>query len=90
VGETVDISAFEDLLDRKGENPSQWHSTERRMVHRFLAEPAAWAVLDEALALRAILRGPAIRAPSGLADRIFAQAALLEQKPEAEDDAVAA
>lgn len=73
MGETVDIGAFEDLLDRKGEDLSHWGPAERRSVRHFLASPAAWAVLDEALTLRAALTAPAIRAPSGLADRIFAQ-----------------
>jgi hypothetical protein len=81
VDDTLNIRAFEDLLDRLGEDVSHWRPAEREAAGRYLESPAAWALLDEALTLRAALTAPAIRAPAGLADRIVASAYQSDQQP---------
>jgi hypothetical protein len=72
----MNVVEFEDLLDRLGEDLSRWPETQRQAALALLDGSAeARALLEESLALRRALAAPKIRAPSGLADRIVAQAA---------------
>jgi uncharacterized membrane protein (DUF4010 family) len=75
----MDVTEFEDWLDRLGEDVSRWPDPQREAAQTLLADSAAArAVLEEAVALRRALAGvsaaPPVRAPAGLADRIVLQA----------------
>jgi hypothetical protein len=86
----MDVREFEDLIDRLGEDTSRWPDVQRQAAAGLLASSAeAVALLDEARALRALLSAPPVRAPAGLADRIFAAAGRLKIEPLPADDKVA-
>src|ERR1700709_43481 len=71
----MDIEEFEDLLDRLGEDLSCWPTEKQRSASALLAESGeARELLREAVSLRSLLSKPPVRAPEGLADRIFVQA----------------
>lgn len=74
MGKTVDIEAFEDLLDRQGEDISRWCSADRQAASHFLSSPDAWTVLEESFALRTALKARPVYAPTGLLDRIVCAA----------------
>ncbi|MBB4369652.1 hypothetical protein GGD63_002442 [Bradyrhizobium sp. cir1] len=72
----MDVTEFEELINRLGEDLSLWPDDRRLPAQELLARSsAAQALLDEARALRDALAAPAVRAPTGLADRIVAAAA---------------
>jgi hypothetical protein len=84
----MDVSEFEDLIDRLGEDTSRWPEEQREAASRLLASSAeAAALLAAALALREALSAPPVRAPAGLADRIFAAASRIKAEPVAGDEA---
>jgi hypothetical protein len=87
----MDVSEFEDLIDRQGEDISRWPDAQRQRALDLLVSSAdARQLLDEARMLRQVLAAPPVRAPAGLADRIVAAASRLKaESPAAEDDAVA-
>lgn len=71
----MDVTEFEELIDRLGEDLSLWPVDRRLPAEELLARSsAAQALLEEARALRHALAAPPIRAPAGLADRIVAAA----------------
>ncbi|HEV2159058.1 hypothetical protein [Bradyrhizobium sp.] len=75
----MDVTEFEELIDRLGEDLSRWPDDRRLPAEALLAQSsAAQALLDEARILRQALAAPAIRAPKGLADRIVAAAAKMK------------
>jgi hypothetical protein len=77
--QAMDVTEFEELIDRLGEDLSLWPDDRRLPAEQLLAQsPAAQAVLEEARALRLALASPAVRAPAGLADRIVAAAAKMK------------
>ncbi|MCP3387309.1 hypothetical protein NLM27_00750 [Bradyrhizobium sp. CCGB12] len=72
----MDVTEFEELIDRLGEDLSLWPDDRRSPAEDLLAQSsAAQALLEEARALRHALAAPPVRAPAGLADRIVAAAA---------------
>ncbi|MBR0699810.1 hypothetical protein JQ599_07850 [Bradyrhizobium diazoefficiens] len=72
----MDVTKFEELIDRLGEDLSRWPEDRRVPAQELLARsPAAQALLEEAITLRRALAAPTVRAPAGLADRIVAAAA---------------
>ncbi len=72
----MDVTEFEELIDRLGEDLSLWPDDRRVPAEELLARsPAAQALLEEARTLRQALAAPPVRAPAGLADRIAAAAA---------------
>ncbi|QPF93194.1 hypothetical protein [Bradyrhizobium commune] len=72
----MDVTAFEELIDRLGEDLSLWPDEQRLAAEVLLAQSsAARALLEEARILRSALAAPPVRAPAGLADRIVAAAA---------------
>jgi hypothetical protein len=78
----MDVGAFEDLIDRLGEDLSLWPDAQRVAALELLASSAEARVLhDEARTLRQLLASPPVRAPVGLADRIVAVAAKLKTDP---------
>ena len=84
----MDITVFEDLIDRLGDDLSRWPDDQRRSAEAFLAASAeARALHAEAVAVRQALAAPPVRAPRGLADRIVAAAGKLprEQAPRDEE-----
>jgi hypothetical protein len=84
----MDISEFEDLIDRLGEDMSCWPDGQRVAADELLASSgAARTLLEEARTLRQALATPPVRAPAGLADRIFTAAAKLNaEAPRVEDE----
>ncbi|UPJ57349.1 hypothetical protein [Bradyrhizobium sp. 192] len=75
----MDVSEFEELIDRLGEDLSLWPDDRRGLAEELLARSsAAQALLEEARAVRQALAAPPVRAPAGLADRIVAAAAKLK------------
>lgn len=75
----MDVTEFEELIDRLGEDLSLWPDDRRLLAEGLLAHSsAAQALLEEARALRRALASPAVRAPKGLADRIVAAAAKMK------------
>lgn len=75
----MDVTEFEELIDRLGEDLSLWPDDRRLPAEELLARsPAAQVLLDEARVLRQALAAPPIRAPAGLADRIAAAAAKMK------------
>ena len=75
----MDVTEFEELIDRLGEDLSLWPNDRRLPAEELLARsPAAQALLEEARTLRRALAAPPVRAPAGLADRIVAAAAKLK------------
>ncbi len=78
----MDVGAFEDLIDRLGEDLSRWPDAQRLAAEGLLASSAeARALHDEARTLRQLLASPPVRAPAGLADRIIAAAGKLKAEP---------
>jgi hypothetical protein len=72
----MDVSEFEDLIDRLGEDLTPWPEDRRLAAEALLADSSeARALHEEAKALRAALAAQPVRAPAGLADRIVAAAA---------------
>lgn len=75
----MDVTEFEELIDRLGEDLSLWPDDRRLPAEQLLAQsPAAQVLLEQARALRHALAAPSIRAPKGLADRIVAAAAKMK------------
>lgn len=75
----MDVTEFEELIDRLGEDLSLWPDDRRLLAEELLAHSsAAQALLEEARILRQALASPAVRAPKGLADRIVAAAAKMK------------
>ena len=75
----MDVTKFEELIDRLGEDLSRWPEDRRVPAQELLARsPAAQALLEEARTLRSALAAPTVRAPAGLADRIVAAAAKMK------------
>ena len=75
----MDVREFEDLLDRLGEDTSRWPDAQREAAAELLSSSVEAAeLLAQARALREAFAGPAVRAPAGLADRIFAAASRLK------------
>ncbi len=75
----MDVTEFEELIDRLGEDLSRWPDDRRLPAEALLAQSsAAQALLDEARVLRQALAAPAIRAPKGLADRIVTAASKMK------------
>ncbi|MGJ5101600.1 hypothetical protein ACQR2D_24335 [Bradyrhizobium sp. HKCCYLRH2057] len=74
-GRTMDVREFEDLIDRLGQDLSQWPAEQRQSATDLLASsPDAERLLAEARLVRQALASTPIRAPSGLAARIVAAA----------------
>jgi len=84
----MDVKAFEDLIDRRGEDMSRWPEAERGGAEQLLAaSDEARTLLEEARTLRKLLAAPPVRAPVGLADRIAAAASRLDaETARAKDD----
>ena len=85
----MDVTEFEDLIDRLGEDLSLWPEDRRSSAEELLSHSAdARALLDAARALRNALAAPPVRAPAGLADRIVAAAkrTVDPAKPHAQDE----
>jgi hypothetical protein len=75
----MDVTEFEELIDRLGEDLSLWPDDRRLPAEELLARSAAaQALLEESRALRRALAAPPVRAPAGLADRIVAAAAKMK------------
>ncbi|MFT4117784.1 hypothetical protein [Bradyrhizobium sp.] len=75
----MDVTEFEELIDRLGEDLSLWPDDRRLPAEQLVAQSAAArALLEEARTLRRALAAPPVRAPAGLADRIVAAAAKLK------------
>jgi hypothetical protein len=77
----LSLPAFEDLLDRWGDEierwPAEWHAPARQLI---AANAAARASLEESRRLRELLRdAPPVQAPPGLLDRILKAAAASSQ-----------
>ena len=72
-GRAMTIVEFEDLLDRLGDDLSQWPLPQQAAARELLSESeAARRLLQEAEALRRLMARPAA-APPGLRDAIFTQ-----------------
>ena len=83
----MDVSEFEDLIDRLGEDMSRWPDGQRAAAEGLLASSRdARALLEEARMLRQALARPAARAPAGLVDRIVTASKLNAEAPRAEDE----
>lgn len=75
----MDVTEFEELMDRLGEDISLWPDERRLPAEALLARSSdAQALLEEARILRRTLAAPPVRAPVGLADRIAAAAAKMK------------
>jgi hypothetical protein len=75
----MDVTEFEDLIDRLGEDLSRWPDDRRLPAEELLQRSAAAkSLLEEMSALRQALAAPPVRAPAGLADRIAAAAAKMK------------
>jgi hypothetical protein len=75
----MDVTEFEELIDRLGEDLSLWPDDRRLPAEELLSRSsAAQALLEQARALRLALAAPPVRAPTGLADRIVAAAAKMK------------
>jgi hypothetical protein len=68
----MDAADFQNLLDRLGDDLSNWPDSQRRDAELLLrsSEPAR-AALAEAQRLRQLLSEPKVAAPAGLVDRIM-------------------
>lgn len=72
----MNLTEFEDLLDRWGEDLSQWAPDQRQAARALLASSEdARRLLREAEELRNLLLGPRVKAPADLATRISASVA---------------
>lgn len=86
----MNVTMFEDLIDRLGEDLSRWPDHHRLAAEQLLASSAeARALLEEAGILRQALAAPPVRAPAGLADRIVAAARKSSVEPPRADDETA-
>ena len=75
----MDVTEFEELIDRLGEDLSLWPDDRRSPAEELLKRSSsAQALLEEMRALRQALAVPPVRAPAGLADRIAAAAAKMK------------
>ena len=80
----MDVTSFEDLIDRLGEDLSRWPDDQRLAAEGLLASSAEARTLHEAArALRRALAAPPVCAPASLADRIVAAARELTAEPPA-------
>lgn len=71
----MNIRTLRDLIDRFGDDLTCWPESDRAAAGDLLAESFdAQVALSDARRLRAVLTAAPIRAPTGLADRIFAAA----------------
>ncbi|WP_257169146.1 hypothetical protein [Bradyrhizobium sp. SRS-191] len=71
----MDVREFEDLIDRLGEDVSQWPAEQRQAASDLLATSSeAVRLVSEARLVREALSSPPVRAPAGLAGRILAEA----------------
>jgi hypothetical protein len=72
----MDVAEFEELIDRLGEDVRQWPSPERNAALALLQRSAsAREVQARAEEIRRLLAAPPeVKAPTGLADRIVANA----------------
>lgn len=76
----MDVTEFEELIDRLGEDLSRWPVDRRLPAEELLAQSsAAQALLEEARAVRHALAALPVRAPAGLADRIVAAAVKMKE-----------
>jgi hypothetical protein len=84
----MDVSEFENLIDRLGEDMSRWPDGQRGAAEELLASsPDARTLLEEARTLRQALARPLARAPAGLVDRIVTAASKLNaEAPRADDE----
>ncbi|MGJ4949053.1 hypothetical protein [Bradyrhizobium sp. HKCCYLS20291] len=86
----MDVREFEDLVDRLGEDISQWPAEQRQAADDLLASsPEAQRLIAEARLVRQALSSPPVRAPAGLTARIVATASRMaaEDAPSASADA---
>jgi hypothetical protein len=68
----MNITEFEDLLDRLGEDMSAWPAPMQQAAAVLLrSSDQARGLLEETRLMRRALAGTPIRAPAGLADRIM-------------------
>lgn len=75
----MDVTEFEELIDRLGEDLSLWPDDRRLPAEELLKHSSsAQVLLEEMRALRQALAAPPVRAPAGLADRITAAAAKIK------------
>jgi hypothetical protein len=75
----MDVREFEDLIDRLGEDTSRWPDAQREAAASLLSSSVEAAdVLAQARAIREALAVPPVRAPAGLAGRIFAAASRIK------------
>ena len=87
----MDVSEFEDLIDRLGDDMSRWPDGRRAAAEALLVSShEARTLLEEARTLRDALAGPPVRAPSGLADRIVNIASRLNADPSSAEAETAA
>jgi hypothetical protein len=83
----MDVSEFEDLIDRLGEDMSRWPDGRRVAAERLLVTSReAQTLLEEARTLRQALTAPPVRAPAGLADRIVTAASRLGAEAPRQDE----
>ena len=74
----MDVSEFEDLIDRLGEDMFRWPEGQRLAAEKLIASSCeAKALLEEARTVRQALATPPDRAPAGLVDRIVTAASKL-------------
>ncbi|SDG55578.1 hypothetical protein SAMN05216338_1001716 [Bradyrhizobium sp. Rc2d] len=77
----MDVTEFEELIDRLGDDLSLWPDDRRLPAEELLTQSsAAQALLEQARALRHALAVPPVQAPKGLADRIVAAAAKMKDE----------
>lgn len=88
----LSLPAFEDLLDRWGDEIERWPAEWRTPARRLLAaSAAARASLDEVRRLRELLRAaPPVQVPAGLLERILTSAAATSSRPAADSSSRAA
>jgi hypothetical protein len=68
----MNITEFEDLLDRLGEDMSTWPAPQQQAAAVLLgSSDQARALMEETRLMRRALAGTPIQAPAGLADRIM-------------------
>jgi hypothetical protein len=87
----MDVREFENLIDRLGEDISRWPDVQRQAAAELLSSsPEASTLLAEARVVREALSVPLVRAPAGLADRIFTAASKLKSEPSSAEEKAAA
>src|SRR5262245_38255952 len=80
----MDVTEFEDLIDRLGDDLTRWPDELRPAAEALLAASSeARALVEEARSIREALAAPPVRAPAGLADRIVAAAGKQKAEPDA-------